>query len=725
MEVQDLLDKIAKRKIDVDCSAIKRACNMMIASHGDQLRASGDLYYSHPLAVACSLVDMGMDTASIITGLLHDTVEDTHLTLEDIRTHFGDTVARLVDGVTKLKKIYYQPEQTRQAENFRKLLLAMSEDIRVLLVKLADRMHNMETLDHIKSPEKRERIARETMDIYAPLAERIGMHRIKSALQDLAFRTLHPDIHASITNRLDFLRDQGKLTISHIVESIHNHLNAMGIKALVDGREKTPCSIWFKMEKKNIPFEKLCDIIAFRVLVDTPEDCYRSLGALHLAFPMVPDSFKDFISVPKPNGYQSLHTVVHYPEHQRVEIQIRTHTMHDMAEFGVAAHWHYKQNPDQFRPDETLRYRWIRELLLILEHTNEPEDFLHNTKLEISYDQVFCFTPKGELIALPKNATPVDFAFALHSDIGRQCIGAKINSRVVPLRSLLQNGDEVEILCSKHQTPSPSWEKFVVTGKARTEIRRALRQQKRQEKIAAGSTSILEVLQAIDPRKKLSDLLPLLPMLKKHSLDDLCVAVGDGSLGLQEVTQALQALSPNRPSLTERFKQKWRRIRGTSAWFAGDSSDTIQGHRYLSSDPLAPTLSDCCRPLPGDAVVAWKLPSGSMALHLPGCLWVNKQPSDAPEWVDFEWDSKATYPPLPARVEVVMFHEIGALATLSQCIATLEGNIIDCRILEQSRDFVTFQMDVEVQDATHFRRMVHAIQQLEYVHEVTRPHEHP
>src|SRR5580700_10520454 len=457
MRQPDLVDLVKSYDPDADEAVLNRAYVYSMKAHGAQLRESGDPYFSHPIDVAGLLAQMKLDTASIATGQLHDTVEDTVATLDDIERLFGPEIARLVDGVTKLSRLELQSDQTKQAENFRKLVLAMSEDIRVLLVKLADRLHNMETLRFIGSADKRRQIARETMDIYAPLAERIGMHRMKDELEDLAFAELHPDARASITARLGFLRDRGGNIVPRIVDELTRKLAESGLTATVSGREKSAYSIWRKMQRKDVPFEQLADIMAFRVLVNDIGECYHALGVIHSAYHVVPGRFKDYISTPKPNNYRSLHTGVLGPERQRIEIQIRTHEMHEVAELGVAAHWTYKQGAPK---TEGKQYRWLRELLDILEHASGPEEFLEHTKLEMFQDQVFCFTPKGDLIALPRGATPVDFAYAVHSQVGDRCVGAKVNGRIVPLNSKLSNGDQVDIIRTKDQSPSPLWEQF-------------------------------------------------------------------------------------------------------------------------------------------------------------------------------------------------------------------------------------------------------------------------
>ncbi|HZT52128.1 MAG TPA: RelA/SpoT family protein, partial [Stellaceae bacterium] len=450
----ELVERVKAYDPAADEDALNRAYVYSMKAHGAQLRASGDPYFSHPVEVAGILAGMKLDGASIITGLLHDTVEDTVATLEDVERVFGAEIARLVDGVTKLSRIELQSDQTKQAENFRKLVLAMSEDIRVLLVKLADRLHNMRTLRFVADPEKRRRTARETMEIYAPLAERMGMHEMKDELEDLAFAELYPDARGSIIARLDFLREKGEDLPRRIIAELDETLRQGGVEAQLSGREKTPYSIWRKMQRKNVGFEQLADIMAFRIVVDSVEQCYQALGVLHSRYPVVPGRFKDYISTPKPNNYRSLHTGVIGPERQRIEVQIRTREMHEVAELGVAAHWVYKQAAPN---TEGRQYRWLRELLDILEHAPDPQEFLEHTKLEMFQDQVFCFTPKGDLIELPRGATPVDFAYAVHSQIGDTCVGAKINGRMLPLRTQLSNGDQIEIVTSKAQTPSPTW----------------------------------------------------------------------------------------------------------------------------------------------------------------------------------------------------------------------------------------------------------------------------
>ncbi len=488
----ELVDRVRAYDKNVDEALLNRAYVFAMQAHGTQLRASGDPYFSHPLEVAGILTDMKLDSDTIATALLHDVVEDTVATHEQLEDLFGEKIAELVDGVTKLSKIELQAESVRQAENFRKFLLAMSNDIRVLLVKLADRLHNMRTLHFIKKPEKRKQKSLETLEIYAPLAERLGMNELKDELEHLAFGNLDPEAMESITARLNYLIEESPDLEREMVAALQELMDLSDIKATVSGRIKRPYSIWRKMERQNISFEQLSDVMAFRVIVNNVEECYRVLGIIHGRYSTIPGRFKDYISTPKPNFYRSLHTAVIGPKNRRLEIQIRTRDMHAEAEMGVAAHWQYKQADDKV---EGSQYVWMRELLEILEHEHDPEEFLENTKLAMFQDKVFCFTPKGELISLPRGSSTVDFAYAVHTEVGDHCVGAKVNGRMVPLRHRLENGDQVQILTSKAQEPSQRWESFVVTGKARSAIKRHIRQSRYAEFLSLGKTLLEKAAQ--------------------------------------------------------------------------------------------------------------------------------------------------------------------------------------------------------------------------------------
>src|SRR5215469_1637798 len=482
MRQTELVDRVRAYEPRADEAILNRAYVYAMTAHGKQFRASGDPYFAHPLEVAGILTELKLDVPTIVTALLHDTIEDTHTTYDDIKSNFGEEIANLVDGVTKLSKLELFSERTKQAENFRKLMLAMSNDIRVLLVKLADRLHNMRTLHFIKDAEKRQRIAQETQDIYAPLAGRIGMQRLREELEDLAFGELNPDERNSIVTRLARLDAQSGDRVGRIADQLKRKLAEHGIDAWVYGRAKRPYSIWRKLKDKQLNFESLSDILGFRVIVRNEDDCYRALGVLHTNWRMLPERFKDFVSNPKTNGYRSIHTTVIGPEQQRVEVQIRTEAMHDIAERGVAAHWRYREHVETDTAHATEHaFEWLRDMVNLLEKGDSVEEFLEHSRLHLYQDQVFCFTPKGDLISLPRGATPIDFAYAVHTDIGNTTVGAKVNGAHVPLHTPLKNGDQVEIIRAKDQSPSPLWEQFVVSGRARAEIRRFLRHAQRDE----------------------------------------------------------------------------------------------------------------------------------------------------------------------------------------------------------------------------------------------------
>ncbi|SEH25019.1 RelA/SpoT family protein [Magnetospirillum fulvum] len=706
----ELVERVKSYDPGADEDAINRAYVYAMKMHGSQLRASGDPYFSHPIEVAGILTRYRLDCASIITALLHDTIEDTPATQEEIERLFGREIARLVDGVTKLNRIELQSDHAKQAENLRKLVLAMSEDIRVLLVKLADRMHNMRTLHYIKNPDKRRRIALETMEIYAPLAERIGMQEIKMDLEDLAFAELHPDARSSIVARLGFLREQGGDLIGRILEELRKILTEAGIVATVSGREKTPFSIWQKMQRKNVGFEQLSDIMAFRVAVDGIEDCYRALGVIHSHYRMVPNRFKDYISVPKPNGYSSLHTGVFGPERQRIEVQIRTSEMHEVAELGVAAHWKYKR--DGAKLTDGRQYRWLRELLDILEHASNPEEFLEHTKLEMFQDQVFCFTPKGDLISLPRGACPVDFAYAVHSQIGDTCVGAKVNGRIMPLRTQLQNGDQVDIITSKAQTPNPTWERFVVTGKARARIRRFIRTQQRTQYTELGRGMLVRAFrqEGYDYTDKALD--GVLKIYKAVAVEDLVALVGEGVLSAREVLSSVYPELKNRAQHADNVVALKARPPERK-----DKSGAMPIKGLIPG--MAMHFAGCCHPLPGDRIVGIVATGRGVTIHTIDCENL-EQFADQPErWLDIAWDESEVKAHI-GRIDLVVTNEPGTLGAVSTVIAKNMGNITNLKITNRTSDFFEMIIDIEVRDVKHLTNVIAALRATPAISSVER-----
>ena len=492
----ELLDRSEKSSFGLNSKLIEEAYQFALESHKSQKRYSGDPYISHPVAVADILLNLKLDTSTIITGLLHDTLEDTLATEHEIKEKFGDEVAVLVNGVTKLSKIETYTENKFQAENFRKLILAMSKDIRVLLVKLADRLHNMRTIQFIPQEKRRHRIASETLEIYAPLAGRLGMHEFKDELEDLSFQILNPSAYSSLSTRIEYLKkDKSNLT-DKIKSRIGELLSKNQIGYEIIGREKKLYSVWNKMQNKQIAFRQLSDIFAFRIVTKSIDDCYRILGIIHNRWSAVPGSFKDYISTPKINNYQSIHSTIVGPERQRVELQIRTTEMDVVADKGIAAHWSYKENYNLIdnSSSDPVNVTWLRDLVEILDSGGSSEELMEATKLEMFQDQVFCFTPKGDLIHLPSNSNSIDFAYALHSEIGNRCVGCKINGKPKPLYTKLQNGDEIEILTSKNPSPSETWEKIVTTAKAQSSIKRFFKKQEKDEFVTLGMKILQKIL---------------------------------------------------------------------------------------------------------------------------------------------------------------------------------------------------------------------------------------
>jgi guanosine-3',5'-bis(diphosphate) 3'-pyrophosphohydrolase len=718
VQIEDLVSKVKAYDPKADVDLLECAYDLAKEAHITQLRDSGEPYISHPLEVATMLADMRLDQSTIITALLHDTVEDTEVTLAQIRQLFGDEVASLVDGVTKLTRIESQTSSSKakQAENFRKLVLAMSNDIRVLLVKLADRVHNMRTLVSVKSEEKRRRIARETLDIFAPLAERIGMMNFKDELEDYSFQVLNPDARDSILARLRFLQHKdGKDIIPPIVQGLTKLLRKEGIHVEVSGRVKKAHSIWRKMHQKNISIEQLADVMAFRVVVESIPDCYRVLGVLHSKFSVVPGRFKDYISTPKQNNYQSLHTGIIGPSNQRIEIQIRTREMHEVAELGVAAHWQYKQGVGGRRTkkekQEKTDYRWLRSLLEILENAAGPEEFLEHTKLEMFQDQVFCFTPAGDLITLPQGATPIDFAYAIHSEVGNHCVATKINGRMMPLRTILQNGDQVEITTSKSQSPSPSWERFVVTGKARANIRRFIRTQKRDQYLNLGRSIVQKAFEHEHLEFSEKQIVKVLSQFHCEAIEDLYAQIGEGLLNSYDVIKAVH------PSFSAP-KKKIDLIPTDEQPVWQDKLTAVSIRGLIPG--MAVHYARCCHPLPGDRIVGIIMTGRGVTIHTYDCDTLKNFSNEPERWIDLAWASQQEDQKFVGRLHVVLNNQQGALANLTTTIAKNFGNIVNLKVTNRTELFFEFNIDLEVRNADHLSEITASLRASPVVHSVDR-----
>jgi guanosine-3',5'-bis(diphosphate) 3'-pyrophosphohydrolase len=710
-ELSGLLLRIAAYDSKADPAVIDDAYGVAFDAHAAQKRDNGEPYITHPLAVATILAGYRLDTSSIVTALLHDVIEDTSVTLAAVQKRFGTEVAGLVDGVTKLTRLELQSDRTKQAENFRKLVLAMSKDIRVLIVKLADRLHNMRTINAVRVPERRQRIARETMEIYAPLAARIGMESVKTELQTRSFAELDPEANDTIQARLSFLRGQGADVIEEVRQELLRVCREADVEIVeIAGREKSPYSIWEKMQRRNVAFEQLSDIMAFRIIVPTREACYVALGAIHAAYPVIAGRFKDYISTPKANGYQSLHTGVtlRHPRNQKIEIQIRTAEMQMIAENGVAAHWLYKQS--DVSSSDLKQFRWVQDLLEILENSVAPDEFLENTKLELYQDQVFCFTPKGQLIQLPRGATSVDFAYAVHSQIGDSCVGARINGRLMPLRYELQNGDQVEILTARGGTPSPAWERFVVTGKARARIRRFLAQQMREQHRDAGKSALAKAFrqEGVDGSEKVLE--ATAKTLKQASLDDLYIAVDTGIIGAKEVVHtAYPELREQRaPRMLPGFMGQALTARSPRHTGVADIGMPITG--LVAGMDVH--YAGCCHPLPGDKIVGIVATGKGVTVHTKDCATLETFAATPERFIDVDWDANVIARSdrksghFVGRISVIASNNSGALAVLTNAVAKQEGAISNLKVVHRQQDFFEALVDVEVRDVRHLSQVI-------------------
>ncbi len=712
-----LLETVRRYNPDSDLALLQAAYDTAAIAHEGQLRDNGDPYITHPLAVAENLARYRLDDATLATALLHDVIEDTKYTRAALERRFGPEIAALVDGVTKLTRLELQSDRTKQAENFGKLVLAMSKDIRVLLVKLADRLHNMRTLHFVKNDDRRKRIAGETMEIYAPLAERIGMETIKNELQTLSFAQLDPEAYDSILARLNFLRGQGQDVIEEVRAELFRICQENDVPVSeVTGREKSPYSIWEKMQRRNVQFEQLSDIMAFRIVLPSREACYAALGAVHAAYPVIAGRFKDYISTPKANGYQSLHTGVtlREPRNQKIEVQIRTADMHDVAENGVAAHWLYKQGSQAAQ--EAARFPWVQDLKDILDDST-LEDFLTNTKLALYQDQVFCFTPKGRLIQLPRGATPVDFAYAVHSQVGDTCVGAKVNGRLLPLRHELQNGDQVEIMTSRGGTPSPQWERFVVTGKARARIRRFVQAQQREQSRDQGRSALAKAFRqdGLDGSEKVLE--PALKVLKLPTLDDLYVAVGNGNVTAKDAVLAAYPELRQGPRAPRMMMPLPSRGRPT-----GPSGMPITG----LVPGMAIHYAGCCHPVPGDAIVGIVATGKGVTIHTRDCPTLESFSATPERFIDVDWDLSA----LPAgkgkgegytgRISVIADNDPRALSNVTNAIAKQDGDVVNLRIVHRQADFFEMAIDVEVRDLRQLINVIASLRAVSGVHQVDR-----
>jgi len=715
----ELVELVKKYDPSANEALLNKAYVYSVQAHGKQLRHSGDPYYAHPIEVAGIVASLKLDIATLCTALLHDVLEDTGATVQELSEEFTPEIAELVDGVTKLGQVEMsRPNLSReraQAENFQKFILAVSKDVRVLLVKLCDRLHNMRTLQYHPKQASRERISRETLEIFAPLARRIGVDKICSELEELSFKHINPAAHESIERRLEDWRESQGEVISQVFMALKNTLNAAGLDARVYGREKRAYGIWRKLQRQNISFDDVADIYAFRVIVETPAQCYQTLGVLHEAYRAVPSRFRDFISVPKPNGYQSLHTTIRTEENRRVEIQIRTERMEDVANRGVAAHWAYKDENYAYDPDSAQAsggdpLKRIRPLIEMMEQSGDADEFLDNVKLEMFTDQVFTFTPKGDLIALPRGASPIDFAYAVHTKIGDTCIGALVNGQDVPLRTQLGNGDVVKIVRGGTAEPPPGWESIVITGRARQALRRLTREGEMEEFRRIGETLALH---AFKREGQDLDSAVLTDALKRLNLSDetmLFETLGRGHLSMKDF---VDAVFPGRNE-------------GDAEGSVEDLDliDDASVELYVKGDGLNPGkglyLAPCCSPIPGDRIIGLQDRGRGIVIHTIDCDELAAEEDQSESWIDLAWRRAAKQTASTARVIITVQHVPGALADVTKIIGEAQGNLTNIKTMRRSPTFFDLVIDVDVRDTRHLMSIIAALRASAFVVKVNR-----
>jgi guanosine-3',5'-bis(diphosphate) 3'-pyrophosphohydrolase len=715
VRLTDIVEKVKSYHPAADVDLINKAYVYSAKMHEGQLRKSGDPYFIHPVSVAHIIADMRLDAASICAALLHDVVEDTEATNDELTDLFGEEVAFLVDGVTKLGKVNFTSKEDQQAESFRKMLVAMARDIRVLLVKLADRLDNMRTLQHM-AQDKQERIAQETLDIYSPLAGRLGIYWLKSELEDLSFKYLHPEPYAEIARKTKkTARDRDKY-IADVTQRLKSMLIERGFAVDVGGRMKHRYSLWRKMRQNNCEFEQVHDFVAFRVIMETVADCYAALGVVHSQWTPIPGRFKDYIALPKPNMYQSLHTTVIGPGQRRIEVQIRTQDMHRTAEFGIAAHWKYKERTGGLDAKDAAQFAWLRQLMEFQQEVADPAEFLDSVKVDLFNDEVYVFTPKGELRVFPRGATPVDFAYAIHSEVGHHCAGARVNGAIVPLRYKVHNGDTLEIITSPQQQPSKDWLDFVATGRARSRIRTHIRNEERKSAIKLGRELLERQFHRNDSSfsrwtKKTPDTERVATHFKAQGLEELFAQVGYGRLSAAEIydvavpKEDVQERESLRPSF---FEKTVRKVTG---------KDGQQGIRIDDVDDVLVRFAKCCNPLPGDAITGWITRGRGVTVHRRGCA--KSLELDPDRKLEVTWsDSVKVDRPVSLRISTA--DRPGILAHVSAAFTESGVNITEanCRVGEGGNAVSLFQFTVS--DVAKLRSLMRRISQIDGVYDVER-----
>ncbi len=712
IRLNDILDSVATFNPTADLNLIRKAYVYCAQVHQGQTRLSGEPYIIHPLEVAGLLAGMKLDVPTIITGLLHDTIEDTLTTKEAIADMFGGEVADLVEGVTKISKIHFKTKEENQAENFRKMLLAMSNDIRVILVKLADRLHNMRTMQF--QPDTKQRsISRETMDIYAPIAHRLGISWIKSELEDLSFRYLDPDMYADLSTKVQRKKQERESHVDEIIAIIRQKMQEYAIPGEVSGRSKHLYSIWRKMQKRNVEFEDIYDLTALRILVEDVKTCYEVLGLIHSAWRPITGRFKDYIAMPKGNMYQSLHTTVIGPHGERMEVQIRTFEMHRVAEAGIAAHWKYKEGKG-YDEKEVKRFAWLRQLLEWQQELQDSREFMDSVKVELFAEEVYVFTPKGDVKGFPKGSTPIDFAYAIHSDVGHRCVGAKVNGKLVPLKHEMHNGDIIEVITSPHHTPSKDWLKIVKSSRARNRIRSWIKTEERKRSMTLGREILEKEFRKFSLNfqkvSKAGDLKRIGQDMGHNTEEDLLAALGYGKIA---PSQIIAKILPEE-RIQQRLEQKESRIGSVIKKLKGTANSAVE---VGGMDDIMIRYAKCCNPLPGDDIVGFITRGQGVAIHTTDCPFIRDM--DPQRRIDVTW-AKGKSTALPAKLRVFCLDEKGILAQMTQAITDAEANIISAQITctVDKRGENIFELNVT--DLKHLQRVINALMQVQGVVRVER-----
>ncbi|NTV50821.1 MAG: bifunctional (p)ppGpp synthetase/guanosine-3',5'-bis(diphosphate) 3'-pyrophosphohydrolase [Geobacteraceae bacterium] len=712
IRLNDILDKVSAYNPTADHNLIRKAYVYCAKVHQGQTRLSGEPYIIHPMEVAGLLADLKLDVPSIVTGFLHDTIEDTLATSEDLTKMFGSEVAALVDGVTKISKINFKTKEESQAENFRKMLLAMAIDIRVILVKLADRLHNMRTLE-FQDEVKQRRIARETMDIYAPIANRLGISWVKVELEDLSFRYLHPEIYFDLVKKISQKKHEREAFVEEAKAIISEKLNFYGIHGEVSGRSKHLYSIYRKMEKRNVEFEEIYDLIAVRILVEDVRECYEVLGVIHSAWKPIPGRFKDYIAMPKGNMYQSLHTTVIGPQGDRMEVQIRTNEMHSVADAGIAAHWKYKEGKGYDEKD-VKRFAWLRQLLEWQQDLQDSKEFMDSVKVELFTEEVYVFTPKGDVKGYPKGSTPIDFAYSVHTDIGHRCVGAKVNGKLVPLKYELKNGDIVEVITSPHHTPSKDWLKIVKSSRARNKIRAWIKIEERKRSIVLGREFCEKDFRRyslnLQKIQKSGEFKKIAAEFGYAADEDLLAAVGYGKISSSQIVAKLLP----EEKLKERAEHKESRLESVINKLKGKSSGAVE---IGGLDDVLVRFGKCCNPVPGDEIVGFITRGKGVTVHTADCQFALE--SDPERCVDVAWNKLKTAV-LPVKIRVLCHDVKGILATITLAITNCEANIASAHIqstIDQRGENV---FEVNVVDLAHLQKVMNSLMKIKGVIKVER-----